>query len=76
MLLLPCPPIGLRVDYVYRVRRDENGAIDPEGSFQNTNPTKLSVKYNEEIRLALGVLLYEHPDSKLEGRIIKPFSYT
>ena len=47
------PPRGK--NYVYRVRRDENGVIDPEGSFQNTDPTKLKVKYEEEIRLDLGV---------------------
>ena len=42
-------------NYVYRVRRDEINAIDSEGSFKNTDPTKLNVKYDEEIRLALGV---------------------
>ena len=64
------------LDYVYRFHRDEDGAIDPNGCLRNDDPTVLKVKYEEEVRLALGVFLYQYPCGKIEGRRIEPFSYT
>ena len=64
------------IDYVYRFPRDENGAIDLKGKIKNDDPTTLKVKYDQEVRLALGVFLFEHPCGKIEGRRIKAFSYT
>ena len=46
------------------------------GSLKNIDPTTLKVKYEEEVRLCLGVFLYQHPCGKIEGRRIDPFSYT
>ena len=64
------------LDYVYRFHRDETGALDPNGSLVDDDPTTLVVKYEEEVRLCLGVFLFQHPCGKIEGRRITPFSYT
>ena len=34
------------------------------------------VKYEEEVRLCLGVFLFQYPCGKIERLRIKPFSYT
>ena len=64
------------VDFVYRYPRDENDALDPNGTLKDTDPTETNVKYETEVRLALGVFLFQYPSGEIEGRRIKPFSYT
>ena len=64
------------INFVYRYPRDDDRALDPNGELKNTDPTELNVKYDQEVRLALGVFLYQHPSGEIEGRRIKPFSYT
>mgnify|MGYP003335063525 CR=1 FL=1 len=46
------------LDYVYRFHRDEDGALDPNGKLVDDDPTTLKVKYEEEVRLCLGVFIF------------------
>ena len=67
--------LGRRV--VSRVKKDKHGKVYlNEGSYQNTDPSTLKCKYDKEIRLLLGVAMVEYEDGSIEGKRVKPYSYT
>ena len=47
-----------------------------EGSYQNTDPSTLKCKYDKEIILLLGVAMVEYKDGLIEGKRVKPYTYT
>ena len=63
-------------DVVYRFLRDENGKLDPNGSYHDCDPLELKVKYEKEVRLMLGVAMVKYPSGEVEGKRVKEFDYT
>ena len=60
----------------YGFRRNENGKLDEDGTYQDIEANKVNCKYDIEIRLLLGVASVKYPNGCVEGKRAKLFSYT
>ena len=64
-------------DYIYVAKNDEEGNLDLEnGTYADTEPTKLNCKYDNKIRLLLGVAALKYKDERIQGVRCRAFSYT
>ena len=63
-------------DVITRVRRDEKGNPTKDGIKSKDSPVNVNVKYEKEVRFALGVALVTYPDGTEAGLRIPLFEYT
>ena len=57
--------------------RAPDGRVDlVNGVYREIQPTNTKVKYDKEVRFALGVAMVKTIDNKIEGRRLEPFDYT
>ena len=61
---------------ICRFRRNENGKLDGDGTYQDIEANKVNCKYDKEIRLLLGVASIKYPNGRVEGKRATLFSYT
>jgi hypothetical protein len=60
-----------------RFPRDATGRLDlEEGTYDETESTYLSVKYEKEVRLCLGCAVTKDTDWSKKGRTAVPFDYS
>ena len=69
-------PVTTGNTYILEFKRDENGKLSEDGKYRDKNAVILNCKYDQEIRLMLGVAKVKLLDGKVIGRRAKPFSYT
>jgi hypothetical protein len=63
--------------HAVRFPRDANGRLDlEEGTYDETEITYLSVKYEKEVRLCLGCAVTKDTDGNEKGRTAIPFDYS
>ena len=58
------------------MKRDEYGNPSVDGIESNDSPVNVNVKYEKEVRFALGVALVQLDSGEVEGRRIPCFEYT
>ena len=63
-------------EYITRVKRDEFGNPSLDGCTSKDSPVNVNVKYEKEVRFALGVALVKLHNGEVEGRRIPCFEYT
>ena len=63
-------------EYITRVKRDENGNPTLDGIETDDVPVNVNVKYEKEVRFALGVALVKTTNGDVVGKRIKEFEYT
>ena len=65
------------LDYVTQFPRASDGTLDIQnGEYRDIRPTKTKVKYDKEIRFALGVAMVQMNDGTVIGKRCKPYDYT
>ena len=69
-------PVATGNSYALEFKRDENGKLSDDGKYRDKDCVVLNCKYDQEIRLMLGVAKVKLLDGKVIGRRAKPFSYT
>ena len=69
-------PVATGNTYVLEFKRDKNGKLSADGKYRDKDCVILNYKYDQEIRLMLGVTKVKLIDGKIIGRRAKTFSYT
>ena len=67
---------GVGKSQVYQFKRNKNKKLDPNGTYNNVDPSIVKCKHDKEIRLLLGVASLKYADGRVEGKRTPMFSYT